>query len=101
MLDMTTTRAGAASQVLADIRHVARRIAARSGEMESQRRIPADIMADLRAAGVFRLFVSRKQGGLELDLMDGLRILVELAKIDGSVGWNAMTSTVISVFAPL
>lgn len=80
---------------------MARRIAARSGEMESQRRIPADIMADLRAAGVFRLFVSRKQGGFELDLMDALKILVELARIDGSVGWNAMTSSVISLFLPL
>src|SRR4029077_20661019 len=39
-------------------------------------------------------------GGLELDLPAGLEILVELAKIDGSVGWNAMTSSNGSLFAP-
>src|SRR4051794_35009859 len=33
--------------------------------------------------------------------MDGLRILVELARIDGSVGWNAMTTNGISLFVPL
>jgi alkylation response protein AidB-like acyl-CoA dehydrogenase len=45
-------------------------------------------------------FVPRSYGGLELDLPTGLEILVELAKIDGSVGWNAMTSSNGSLFAP-
>jgi len=38
---------------------------------------------------------------LELDLPAGLEILAELAKIDGSVGWNVMTSNNGSLFAPL
>ncbi len=30
-----------------------------------------------------------------------VKILVELARIDGSLGWNAMTTSVISLFVPL
>jgi alkylation response protein AidB-like acyl-CoA dehydrogenase len=46
------------------------------------------------------MFVPQSYGGLELDLPAGLEILVELAKIDSSVGWNAMTSSNGSLFAP-
>jgi hypothetical protein len=45
------------------------------------------------------MFVPRSYDGLELDLPAGLEVLVELAKIDGSVGWNAMTSSNGSLFA--
>src|SRR5262252_10147921 len=67
-------------------------IAERALEIETSRRIPADIVEMLKRAGIFRMFVPRSYGGLELDLPEGLEILVELSKVDGSVGWNAMTS---------
>jgi indole-3-acetate monooxygenase len=76
-------------------------IAARSSEMETSRRIPADIVEMLKQAGLFRMFVARRYGGLELDLPAGLEILVKLAKIDSSVGWNVMTSSNGSLFCPL
>jgi len=75
-------------------------ITARALEIEASRRIPADIVEALKRAGIFRMFVPRSYGGLELDLPAGLEILVELAKIDSSVGWNAMTSSNGSLFAP-
>src|SRR5499427_10085742 len=75
-------------------------IAERALEIETSRRIPADIVEMLKRAGIFRMFVPRSYGGLELDLPEGLEILVELAKIDSSVGWNAMTSSNGSLFAP-
>src|SRR5215467_13954336 len=75
-------------------------ITARALEIETSRRIPADIVDGLKRAGIFRMFVPRSYGGLELDLPTGLEILVELAKIDSSVGWNAMTSSNGSLFAP-
>jgi len=67
-------------------------ITARALEIETSRRIPADIVEVLKRAGIFRMFVPRSYGGLEFDLPEGLEILVELSKVDGSVGWNAMTS---------
>ena len=74
-------------------------IIARALEIETSRRIPADIVEVLKYAGIFRMFVPQSYGGLELDLPAGLEILVELAKIDSSVGWNAMTSSNGSLFA--
>jgi indole-3-acetate monooxygenase len=90
----------ASKSLLAHIRDLAPRIASRAAEIETGRRIPADIVEALRSAGVFRMFVPRIYGGLELDLPTGLEILRELASIDGSVGWNAMTSNNGSLFAP-
>jgi alkylation response protein AidB-like acyl-CoA dehydrogenase len=75
-------------------------ITARASEIETSRRIPADIVEALKRAGIFRMFVPRSYGGLELDLPTGLEILVKLAKIDSSVGWNAMTSSNGSLFSP-
>jgi len=89
-----------ANSLLRAIQELGPAITARALEIETSRRIPADIVDGLKRAGIFRMFVPRSYGGLELDLPTGLEILVELAKIDSSVGWNAMTSTNGSLFAP-
>src|SRR5215470_9387700 len=89
-----------AKSLLRAIQELGPAIAARALEIETSRRIPADIVEVLKRAGFFRMFVPRSYGGLELDLPAGLEILVELAKIDSSVGWNAMTSSNGSLFAP-
>src|SRR5215470_16457374 len=89
-----------AQSLLRAIQELGPAIRARALEIETSRRIPADIVEALRRAGIFRMFVPRSYGGLELDLLAGLDILVELSKIDGSVGWNAMTSSCGSLFAP-
>src|SRR5215470_157490 len=86
--------------LLRTIQELGPAITARALEIETSRRIPADIVEVLKQAGIFRIFVPRSYGGLELDLPEGLEILVGLAKIDGSVGWNAMTSSCGSLFAP-
>jgi alkylation response protein AidB-like acyl-CoA dehydrogenase len=89
-----------AKSLLMRIRELGPAITARALEIETSRRIPADIIEALKRVGIFRMFVPRSYGGLELDLPAGLEILVELAKIDSSVGWNAMTSSNGSLFAP-
>jgi indole-3-acetate monooxygenase len=92
--------ANTAQPLLTAVRKLAPGIAARAAEIETSRRIPQDIVEALKSIGVFRMFVPRRYGGLELDLPAGIEILVELAKIDSSVGWNAMTSSNGSLFAP-
>src|SRR5215470_16928322 len=89
-----------AKSLLRAIQEFGPAITMRALEIETSRRIPADIVDVLKRAGIFRMFVPRSYGGLELDLPEGLEILVELSKIDGSVGWNAMTSSSGSLFAP-
>jgi alkylation response protein AidB-like acyl-CoA dehydrogenase len=88
-----------ANFLLRTIQELRPAITARALEIETSRRIPADIVELLKRAGIFRMFVPRSYGGLELDLPEGLEILVELAKLDSSVGWNAMTSSNGSLFA--
>ena len=90
-----------AKRLLADIQELAPSIAGRAAEIESGRRIPQDLVQALRSIGVFRLFVPRSHGGMELDLPTALGIIGALARIDGSVGWTAMIGSRSDIFAPL
>jgi alkylation response protein AidB-like acyl-CoA dehydrogenase len=90
-----------ARQLLDDIRQLAPDITARAAEIEAARRIPPDLVEVLKAIGVFRLFVPRSHGGLELDLPTGLEVIEALGRIDGSVGWAAMIGSGGALFAPL
>jgi indole-3-acetate monooxygenase len=89
-----------AERLLADIRELAPEIAARAAEIEAARRTPLDLVQTLRSIGVFRMFVPRSHGGLELELPAGLEIIRTFGRIDGSVGWNAMIGSASAIFAP-
>jgi alkylation response protein AidB-like acyl-CoA dehydrogenase len=65
-------------------------IAERIDEIEQGRRIPPDMVAELKSAGCFRSLVPRSHGGDENDLESHMRVLEELARTDGSVGWTVM-----------
>jgi alkylation response protein AidB-like acyl-CoA dehydrogenase len=79
-----------AQDVLAKVRAIGPSIAARSAEFEEKRRIPPDVIEQLKAAQVFRMATPRVYGGLQLDYPAILDVLRELAFIDGAVGWVAM-----------
>jgi alkylation response protein AidB-like acyl-CoA dehydrogenase len=96
----TSHTAAEAKRLLADIRALAPDIAARAAEIERVRRIPLDLVEELRSIGVFRMFVAESYGGLELDLPTGLGVVATLARIDGSVGWCAMIGSAGGIFAP-
>jgi alkylation response protein AidB-like acyl-CoA dehydrogenase len=65
-------------------------IAKRSAEIEAARRLPLDLLGQLKEAGLFRMFVPSRYGGLGVDLVGGLEILEALARADGSTGWTTM-----------
>jgi alkylation response protein AidB-like acyl-CoA dehydrogenase len=91
------------NQLLAGIEELAPQIQSRSAEMEVTGRIPIDLIESLKAIGVFRIFVPRGHGGLELDFTDGIEIIQALARIDGSVGWSAGFSnggSLLATFPP-
>ena len=81
-----------AKRLLVDIGELASQVAPRASEIEAARRMPADLVEALRSIGVFRMFVPRSHGGLELDLPAALEVLQALGRIDGSVGWTAMVA---------
>jgi alkylation response protein AidB-like acyl-CoA dehydrogenase len=88
-------------RLLAGIREMAPAISARAAEIEAGRRMPLDLVEALKAIGVFRIFVPRSHGGLELDLPAALEIIEALGRIDGSVGWTAMISGGCDLYASL
>jgi indole-3-acetate monooxygenase len=88
-------------RLLTDIDELAPDITARAEEIETRRQLPVDLMDRLRSIGVFRMFVPRSHGGMELDLPKGLRVIEALSKMDGSVGWIAMICSGSGIFAPL
>jgi alkylation response protein AidB-like acyl-CoA dehydrogenase len=89
-----------AKRLQADIERLAPAIAQRTAEIETQGHIPLDLIETLRSIGVFRIFVPRQYGGLELDFPTALEIFTALGKIDGSLGWTAMIGAGAAMIAP-
>jgi alkylation response protein AidB-like acyl-CoA dehydrogenase len=88
-----------ASEVLDAARALEPRIRQVAGAIESQRRLPSEMAHALMEAGVFRMGVPREYGGSELDPMRQVRVVEELSRIDGSVGWLSMISSAGSFLA--
>src|SRR5688572_25600813 len=82
-----------AERILANAREMAPAITARSEEIEALRRLPADLVADLRAAGFFRMGRSRAKGGPQMTLPQHLEVIEVLAYADPSVGWCVKIGT--------
>ena len=76
--------------VLAAVRDLAPSISARSAEIESERRLPLDLLDQLIAAGCFRMLTPGSHGGLEVDLPLSLEIIETIAAADGATGWTVM-----------
>jgi alkylation response protein AidB-like acyl-CoA dehydrogenase len=72
------------------VRRMAPAILDRAAEVEAARRVPADLLDDLRAAGCFRLLRPESHGGVEASLSDAMRGLESLARADASVAWTVM-----------
>ncbi|TAI62757.1 acyl-CoA dehydrogenase family protein [Bradyrhizobium sp. Leo170] len=95
----TLTAPDSNKTVLAGIRKLAPEIAARAAEIEAARCVPPDLIERLKSIGIFRLFVPRGYGGMELALPEGLEVIRALARLDGSIGWIAMVAGGGSLFA--
>lgn len=78
--------------VLTEIRSLLGAIAARSDETERLRRVPADLLDGLTATGALRLHAPAAFGGVDADLVAGMRVLEALATADASVAWSLASS---------
>ncbi len=90
---MTTTAHPArvtSDTVLAAVAELIPTIAARAPEIEGARQLPDDLVADLTAAGAFRMLLPESLGGAELDLPAALRLTEALSAADASVGWTVI-----------
>ncbi|HZC45317.1 MAG TPA: acyl-CoA dehydrogenase family protein [Candidatus Acidoferrum sp.] len=90
-----------AKTLLDSIRDLAPSISARSAEIDAGRRLPLDLVAQLIAAGCFRMFVPKSHGGLDIDVPASMEILETLATADGSTGWVVMIGCETPMFLSL
>jgi alkylation response protein AidB-like acyl-CoA dehydrogenase len=73
-------------------------IRAARDELEAARRVPPPLVEMITHAGLFQLYLPRAMGGPELPPLTVFRVIEELSKADGSVGWCTMISTAESLF---
>jgi indole-3-acetate monooxygenase len=74
-------------------------IRAASSTIEAERRLPPTLAHRLMEAGVFRMGVPRAYNGYEIDPLGQVRVVEELSRICGSVGWLSMISSAASLLA--
>ena len=79
-----------AADVLEAVTALAPSIAGRAEEIEQGRRLPADLLDELKGTGAFRMLLPTSHGGLGVELPEALRVLETLSAADGSTGWTVM-----------
>jgi indole-3-acetate monooxygenase len=67
--------------------------------IDRQRALPPSLVDAMGTAGMFSLLLPASLGGPELNVVDYVRIIEELSRIDGSVGWCAAVASAYSFFA--
>ncbi|MEA2681344.1 MAG: indole-3-acetate monooxygenase [Candidatus Binataceae bacterium] len=87
------------STVLESVKALEPQIRAAKDAIEEQRCLPPALARRLMEAGVFRMGVPRIYGGPELDPMAQVRVVEELTRIEGAVGWLSMISSAGSFLA--
>jgi alkylation response protein AidB-like acyl-CoA dehydrogenase len=55
---------------------------------EREAQMPREVADAFHEAGLFRILLPRAMGGGDLTIPDSLRLCEEVARIDGSAGWN-------------
>ena len=66
---------------------------------EQERHVPRPLFEALRDAGVFSMSAPQEVGGAEADEATVLQAIEELARQDGSVGWNVMIASGAAIIA--
>ncbi|MDO9444646.1 MAG: acyl-CoA dehydrogenase family protein, partial [Dehalococcoidia bacterium] len=83
---------------LAAAQAVVPRIRAAGDVIETGRRLPPDLVEEMRAAGMFHLVVPRSYGGVEADPVTASRVIEEASAADGSAGWCVMLAAQAGIY---
>src|SRR6476620_6578159 len=75
------------AEVLARTRDMIPTLLARAPEGERLRRLPDETIADLQAAGVFRVLQPKRWGGYEMDIHTYFDVQMALGEGDMSTAW--------------
>jgi indole-3-acetate monooxygenase len=66
-------------------------------QAEQMRQTPPALAAEITRAGIYQMYLPRSMGGPETPPLTAFRVVEELSKADGSVGWCVMIATALSL----
>ena len=96
---MTTNTAVKTSEWVERARALAPIVAQWRNAGEQERHMPRPLFEALRDTGVFRMSVPTAVGGAEVEEETIVQVIEELARQDGSVGWNVMIASGAAIAA--
>lgn len=89
----------AKTDCVANARALAPVILAAAARVEAERALPAELVAALHEARLFRMLVPRSFGGEEISPVDYVQAIEEIAKADASTAWCIAQTSVCSTIA--
>ena len=72
-------------------------VRAARADAEQMRQTPPGLAAEMTKAGIYQMYLPASAGGPETPPLVAFRVVEELSRIDGSVGWCAMIATALSL----
>ncbi len=87
------------ASLLDAVDQIAPTLRAHAAEAEERRRLSAAAVTAMRDAGLYRMWIPRAYGGLEVDVMTGHRVMERVASIDSAAGWTLALSVGVNVFS--
>src|SRR5690606_32944444 len=87
------------ARLLCAIDEIGPLVRGQAAEAERRAALSDDVVADIVRHRLFRLWIPRRYGGLELTLPEALEVYQAAARIDGSFGWSVMIGAGGGLFA--
>jgi alkylation response protein AidB-like acyl-CoA dehydrogenase len=84
------------AEFVAAARRLIPQVVAARNECEALRRVPTPMVEALVEAGLLQMFLPRSMGGPELPPLAAFRVIEEISRASGSIGWCTMIATATS-----
>ena len=68
-------------------------------ESERERRLPAQVLAAMQEARLFRIYIPKVLDGLEIDPITSMIVVEEIARADAAAAWNPMLGATYGLWA--
>jgi alkylation response protein AidB-like acyl-CoA dehydrogenase len=68
-------------------------------EGERERRLPPPVLTAMHEARLFRMYIPKALGGLEIDPITSMIVVEEIARADGAAAWNLMLGSTYGLWA--
>ena len=100
---MATMSEVSTDSLKAAVDRIAPVIEAHREQAEQERRLPNEVVAAMRQAGLLRLWTPKEYGGNEVNLRTFMELTESIARIDSAAGWIFSTGgagTLLTAFVP-